>query len=220
MLASYSRINNIAHVCGDYSIGWALGMHRTYGMWGMIIGQRCLVLKQGRRQQGVGGEWRTGVEVMLHHQRPEAETAGLKMKVEPFETLSSAPPSAQSTWLCFTAVINDQILHKRGRGQHVPAARCEPTTAAHRNSWPVAACPCYCCMEMETCLWEPVIWGFPVVPDNIETSEAKAAPEVHLVSTDPNKTSGWTGPCSLTAPSDQLQFIVMFSLLNMTCTDK
>lgn len=36
-----------------------------------------LVLKQGRKRQGVPGERRTGVSVMLHHQRGEAETAGL-----------------------------------------------------------------------------------------------------------------------------------------------
>lgn len=55
---------------------------------------RCLVFKTGQEGAGVPGEQRTGVSMMLHHQRGEAETAGLEMKEESFESLSSPLSSA------------------------------------------------------------------------------------------------------------------------------
>lgn len=100
---------------------------------------------------------------MLHHQRGKAETAGLEMTVEPFESLSPPLSSALegNPCLCFAVVISDQICHDGGRGRHVPAnaRRRDPATVA------ATAAACYWCTDVELCVME--LWDtctrFPVV---------------------------------------------------------
>lgn len=90
-------------------------------------------IKNRQEAAGVAGEQRTAVSVMLHHQRGDAETAGLQMKVVSFKSLSSPLSSAFE-------------------GRALPLRYCR--VEEEDDTGTIAAAAGYWCTEVEPCVLE------------------------------------------------------------------